>query len=80
MRSVPAPAIFEQFSDAPEWRKSLRSRDGNECVEVCRPAGGLVAFRDSKAPGAGVLVITGGQGRALMERIRDGALDPPARH
>ncbi|MGI5323628.1 DUF397 domain-containing protein [Actinomadura nitritigenes] len=73
------PAIPGGISDTLEWRKSRFSRDGNECVEVCRPAGGLVAFRDSKAPGAGALVITGEEGRALMARIRDGAFDPPAR-
>jgi hypothetical protein len=73
------PAIPHEISDTLEWRKSRFSRDGNECVEMCRPATGLVAIRDSKAPGAGALVITGGQGRALMALIRDGAFDPPAR-
>ncbi|GAA2135822.1 DUF397 domain-containing protein [Actinomadura napierensis] len=72
------PAIHREISDTLEWRKSRFSRDGNECVESCRPAGGLIAFRDSKAPDAGTLVITAGQGRALMERIREGAYDPPA--
>ncbi|MER6814667.1 DUF397 domain-containing protein [Spirillospora sp. NPDC000708] len=72
-------AIPGGISDTLEWRKSRFSRDGNECVEVCRPAGGLVAFRDSKAPGAGVLVISSDEGRALMARIRDGAFGRSAR-
>ncbi|MEU6745652.1 DUF397 domain-containing protein [Spirillospora sp. NPDC046719] len=73
------PAIPHEISDTLEWRKSRFSRDGNECVEMCRPAGGLVAIRDSKDPGAGALVVTGDEGRALMARIRNGMFDPPAR-
>lgn len=31
-----------------DWRKSSYSGSGNNCVEVARPAAGVVAVRDTK--------------------------------
>jgi hypothetical protein len=39
------------------WRKSSYSSSGGNCVEVARTADGRLAFRDSKAPGEGMILV-----------------------
>ena len=54
MRESPNPRLL----DAATWRKASYSSATNGCVEVARPDGMIVGFRDSKAPHAGRLAIT----------------------
>lgn len=56
------------------WRKSSRSTQSGECVEVAGLAG-VVAVRDSKNPAGGVLAVDRRSFVALADRIRSGALD-----
>jgi hypothetical protein len=39
------------------WRKSARSNNGGNCVEVARNLPGIVAVRDSKAPDGPALIF-----------------------
>lgn len=39
------------------WRKSTRSGNTGECVEVARNVSGIVAVRDSKDPDGPALVV-----------------------
>lgn len=48
---MPAPDL-----STPQWRKSSRSTDQPNCVEVAITAG-AVAVRDSKHPVGGTLII-----------------------
>jgi hypothetical protein len=41
-----------------EWRKSSYSGQSGNCVEVARNLPGLVAVRDSKAPGGAKLLVS----------------------
>ncbi|WP_082772223.1 DUF397 domain-containing protein [Actinoplanes sp. TFC3] len=45
--------VFVQRSEV-AWRKSSRSNGGGQCIEVA-VLGDIVAVRDSKNPGGGVL-------------------------
>ncbi len=40
------------------WRKSTRSGNSGNCVEVARNLPGIVAIRDSKNPEGPALVVT----------------------
>ncbi|MGK5557517.1 DUF397 domain-containing protein [Actinomadura kijaniata] len=52
------------------WRKATRStNNGGDCVEVAS-APGVVAIRDSKNPGGGVVLVSRREARALSERIK----------
>lgn len=51
------------------WRKSSRSNNGGNCVEVATNLPGLVAVRDSKAPDAGSLAFTPADWRAFLHHI-----------
>ncbi|HUQ54396.1 MAG TPA: DUF397 domain-containing protein [Lentzea sp.] len=58
------------FSGA-EWRKSSRSGGGNNgsCVEIAY-AGRAVGVRDSKNPGAGILVFSAVQWAFFLRGFR----------
>ena len=44
-------------------------------MEVAANLPGIVAVRDSKNPGGPALVLTAGQWRTFLARLRDGDLD-----
>jgi hypothetical protein len=71
------------MSDMPEpielahaqWRKSVRSSGGNNCVEVAFLSGGRVAVRDSKLPSGPNLLFTPGEWDAFIGGAKDGEFD-----
>jgi hypothetical protein len=54
------------------WRKSKRSNNGGNCVEVASNLPGVVAVRDSKDPGGPALVFTPDEWAAFTGGVRDG--------
>ena len=50
-----------------EWRKSSYSGQSGNCVEVARNLPGLVAVRDSKAPGGGKLLVSPGAWASFLK-------------
>ncbi|MGA5298749.1 DUF397 domain-containing protein [Nucisporomicrobium flavum] len=58
------------------WRKSSRSSgNGGDCVEVADNLPGVVAVRDSKAPGGPTLIFAPGQWRAFVAGVKAGEFD-----
>ena len=62
------------------WRKSTKSGNGGNCVEVATnltDAGGdsVVLVRDSKNPAAGHLTFTPGAWNALVGGVKAGEFD-----
>ncbi len=57
-----------------EWRKSTRSGDNGECVEIAT-VGAHVAVRDSKHPDGPKLVFTGRAWRVFLGGLRHGEFD-----
>jgi hypothetical protein len=58
------------------WRKSSHSGANGDCVEVARPAAGLIAVRDSKDPAGPRLAFTPGRWRAFTTAVRGSASSP----
>ena len=52
------------------WRKSSYSGQSGNCVEVARNLPGLVAVRDSKAPGGARLVVSREAWQAFVRTVR----------
>jgi hypothetical protein len=53
------------------WRTSSHSGANGDCVEVARPAPGVIAVRDSKDPGGSRLAFTPGQWAAFTISLRE---------
>ncbi|HET9655355.1 MAG TPA: DUF397 domain-containing protein [Kineosporiaceae bacterium] len=63
---------------APIWRKSRRSGNGGNCVEVATnllPHTGEILVRDSKNPDAAVLHFTEAEWRAFIGGVHDGEFE-----
>jgi len=58
------------------WHKSTRSGgNGGDCVEVAVNLPGVVAVRDSKDPGGGILTFSPGDWRDFLAAVRAGEFD-----
>ena len=57
-----------------EWRKSSRSGQTGNCVEVAGNLPGIVAVRDSWDPDGPALILTSAAWRALTLKARNGDL------
>ena len=56
------------------WRKSSRSGDWGDCVEIAALADGT-AVRDSKAPETGHLQVPDGRWSSFLSRLKAGHYD-----
>ena len=57
------------------WRKSTRSNNSGDCVEVAPLADGSVAVRHSKRPDAETIVYTYTEWAAFVAGAKDGEFD-----
>ncbi|PKW12924.1 DUF397 domain-containing protein [Saccharopolyspora spinosa] len=57
------------------WRKSSRSHEQGQCVELAQNLPGVSAVRDSKAPEQGALVFTKAQLQTFLTTVKSGQLD-----
>jgi hypothetical protein len=62
------------MTTTPHWRKSSRSADAAQCVELA-DVGDDVLIRDSKHPDAGHLTFARSELAALVAAARAGELD-----
>jgi Domain of unknown function (DUF397) len=63
---------------APIWRKSRRSNNGGNCVEVATnllPHSGQILVRDSKDPQGAVLTFTEAEWKAFLGGVQDGEFE-----
>ncbi|MDA3624982.1 DUF397 domain-containing protein [Saccharopolyspora oryzae] len=58
-----------------DWRKSSRSGNTGQCVELAQNLPDVSAIRDSKAPEQGALVFTKPQLSAFLTNVKAGLLD-----
>ena len=57
------------------WRKSSRSNNGGNCVEVADNLSSVVGVRDSKNPDGPALVLTRDRWHTFLGRIKEGQFD-----
>jgi hypothetical protein len=58
-----------------QWRKSIRSGQRGNCVELASLGAGDVALRNSRDPGGPALVFTGAEMAAFVAGVKDGEFD-----
>ncbi|WFE57423.1 DUF397 domain-containing protein [Micromonospora sp. WMMD712] len=52
------------------WRKSTRSNNGGDCIEVADNLPGIVGLRDSKDPSGPVLTFTPSSWATFIEDVK----------
>ncbi|HEX6074574.1 MAG TPA: DUF397 domain-containing protein [Micromonosporaceae bacterium] len=58
------------------WRKSTRSGNGGNCVEIASNISGIVAVRDSKDPDGPALVSTRDRWQTFLSGVKTGEFNP----
>jgi hypothetical protein len=60
------------------WRKSVRSGQSGDCVEVATNLAGMVPMRDTKDRDGGTLTFSSASWAAFVEGVKRGEFDLPA--